>query len=195
MLTLVHAIRSRSFRILLLLEELGADYDIRRVDIRRADGSGGRDPDNPHPHGQVPALLHDGTLVTESTAIALYLTDLFPGCEMGRDIGTPERGAYLSWLSYYAGVIEPAAIIHMNGWTAGNADAARLYKEMCDHVIATLETRPYLLGERPCAVDVILSSSLMWMRALLPDSAAVDAYVGWMAGRPAVARAQAKDGA
>lgn len=195
MLTLVHAIRSRSFRILLLLEELGADYDIRRVDIRRADGSGGRDPDNPHPHGQVPALLHDGTLVTESTAIALYLTDLFPGCEMGRDIGTPERGAYLSWLSYYAGVIEPAAIIHMNGWTAGNADAARLYKEMCDHVIATLETRPYLLGERPCAVDVILSSSLMWMRALLPDSAAVDAYVGRMAGRPAVARAQAKDGA
>ena len=39
MLTLVHATQSRSFRILWLLEELGADYDIRAVSIRRRDGS------------------------------------------------------------------------------------------------------------------------------------------------------------
>ncbi|MDR6756589.1 glutathione S-transferase [Mycoplana sp. BE70] len=194
MLTLVHATQSRSFRILWLLEELGADYDIRAVSIHRRDGSGGTDPNNPHPHGQVPALIHDGTVVTESTAIALYLTDLFPGCEMGRDVGTHERGPYLSWLAYYAGVIEPAAITHMNGWTAGNAEAARLHKAMCDHVISTLEKQPYLIGDRPCSVDVILSSSLMWMRALLPESGAVDDYLARMAARPALAKAQAKDG-
>ena len=39
MLTLVHATQSRSFRMLWLLEELGADYDIRLVNIRRADGT------------------------------------------------------------------------------------------------------------------------------------------------------------
>lgn len=194
MLTLVHATQSRSFRILWLLEELAADYDIRAVSIRRRDGTGGADPNNPHPHGQVPALVHDGTVVTESTAIALYLTDLFPGCEMGRDVGTHERGPYLSWFAYYAGVIEPAAITHMNGWTSGNAEAARIHKAMCDRVLATLEKQPYLIGDRPCSVDVILSSSLMWMRALLPESNAVDDYVARMTARPALARAQAKDG-
>ncbi len=40
MLTLIHAPLSRSSRIIWLLEELGADYDIRYVDIRRWDGSG-----------------------------------------------------------------------------------------------------------------------------------------------------------
>ncbi|MBD9372853.1 glutathione S-transferase [Rhizobium sp. ARZ01] len=194
MLTLVHAPLSRSFRMLWLLEELGADYDIRRVSIRRQDGSGAPDPNNPHPHGQVPALVHDGTVITESVAIALYLTDLFPGCELGRDLGTRARGPYLSWLAYYGGVVEPTAITHMNGWTADNAEAARLYKAMCDHVVATLEKQPYLVDDRPSSVDVILSSSLMWRRSLLPDSAAIDAYVARMAARPALARAQAKDG-
>ncbi len=192
MLTLVHATQSRSFRMLWLLEELGADYDIRLVNIRRADGSGGPDPDNPHPHGQVPALIHDGALVTESTAIALYLTDLFPGCEMGRDIGTAERAPYLSWLSYYSGVAEPSAIAHLTGWTATNAEAARLYKAMSERFIATLARQPYLLGDQPCSVDVILASSLMWFRGILPESPAVDAYVGRMAERPALARAQAR---
>lgn len=60
MLTLIHAPLSRSSRIIWLLEELGAEYEIRYVDIRRWDGSGGPDENNPHPHKQVPALLHDG---------------------------------------------------------------------------------------------------------------------------------------
>ena len=68
MLTLIHAPQSRSSRIIWLLEELGAEYDIRYVSIRRWDGSGGPDENNPHPHNQVPALLHNGALVTESTA-------------------------------------------------------------------------------------------------------------------------------
>ena len=43
MLTLIHAPQSRSSRIVWLLEELGADYEIRYVSIRRWDGSGGPD--------------------------------------------------------------------------------------------------------------------------------------------------------
>ena len=82
----------------------------------------------------------------------------------------------------------------MNGWTAENAEAARLYTAMCDHVSATLERQPYLVDDRPSSVDIILSSSLMWSRALLPASATIDAYVARMAARPALERAQAKDG-
>ena len=94
MLTLFHAPWSRSGRIVWLLEEIGADYDIRYVDIFRAmTQSGARDPANLHPDGKVPALLHDDVLVTESAAVALYLTDLFPEAGLGAPVGSAERGA------------------------------------------------------------------------------------------------------
>lgn len=94
MLTLFHAPRSRSTRFIWLLEELGAPYAIRKVDIYRAvSQSGARDPANPHPHGQVPALSDDGTLITESSAIALYLTDKFPDAGLGPVVGDPLRGS------------------------------------------------------------------------------------------------------
>ena len=73
MLTLFHSPQSRSTRFLWLLEELGAEYEVEYVTIPRMDGSGAPDPKNPHPEKKVPALLHDGHLVTESVAVALYL--------------------------------------------------------------------------------------------------------------------------
>ena len=51
----------------------------------------------------MPALVHDGALVTESAAICLYLTDLYPETGIGPRIGDPSRGPYLSWLAYNAG--------------------------------------------------------------------------------------------
>ena len=67
--TLFHAPRSRSSRIIWLLEELGADYELRITDIPRQDGTGAADPANPHPDKKVPALVDDGVLITESIAI------------------------------------------------------------------------------------------------------------------------------
>jgi glutathione S-transferase len=72
-LILYHAPGSFSSRILWLLEELGADYRIEVVSYPEADGSNA-DPRNPHPHGYTPALAHQGQVVTETGAIALYLT-------------------------------------------------------------------------------------------------------------------------
>lgn len=115
MLTLFHAPRSRSTRFLWLLEELGAPYEVTVVDIKRAGGplagTGARDPRNPHPHGQVPALLDDGALVTESAAIALYLTDKFPQAGLGAGVGDAKRGTYLSWLAYTPGCLNRRSTI------------------------------------------------------------------------------------
>ena len=116
MLTLFHAPWSRSGRIVWLLEEIGADYDIHYVDIYRAmSNTGGRDAANLHPDGKVPALLHDDALVTESAAIALYLTDLHPEAHLGASVGSPERAAYVTWLAWTAGEMEPAFWGKING--------------------------------------------------------------------------------
>ena len=92
MLTLIHAPLSRSSRIVWLLEELGAEYEIRYVSIRRWDGSGAPDDNNPHPHKQVPALLHNGAVIWESAAVVQYLTDLYPDCSLGRPPGQVRGG-------------------------------------------------------------------------------------------------------
>ena len=108
MLTLFHAPKSRSTRFIWLLEELDAPYTLKVVTIRRGDGSGALDSANPHPHGKVPVITDGDTIVFESPAIALYLTDSYPKSRIGPLAGEPTRGAYLSWLAYYGDVMEPA---------------------------------------------------------------------------------------
>lgn len=193
MLTLIHAPRSRSSRIIWLLEELNATYEIRYVSIRRADGTGAPDADNPHPHKQVPALLHDRVLVTESVAVVQYLTDLHPESPMGRAVGHPERGVYLSFLAYYAGVIEPTATAFLSGVATESPALERSYRNMCAHVVDTLGKQPFLLGDTISAVDLLLASALGWQRAILPESAVIDAYVAKVCGRPALQRAMEVD--
>ncbi|WP_404713857.1 glutathione S-transferase N-terminal domain-containing protein [Sphingomonas sp. MMS24-J13] len=79
MITLYHAPRSRSSRIIWLLEELGVPYEIRPVSIfRPMTGEGEGDLANPHPDKRVPAIDHDGEIVAELVAIVLYLSEAFP---------------------------------------------------------------------------------------------------------------------
>jgi len=196
MLTLYHAPKARSFRTLWLLEEIGSPYEIKTVSIRRGDGSGTRDSANPHPHGKVPALVHNGALVYETTAIALYLTDAFPDADLGPKIGEADRGAYVTWLSYYSGVFEPSLtakflkLQHIYG-TFGWAP----FEEVVEHLTATLQNRPYFLGERFSAVDVVFGGSmpLLMSRQILPENDILKGYVARITARPAFARTQAKD--
>jgi glutathione S-transferase len=193
MLTLFHAPRSRSSRFIWLLEELGPHYEIEYVTIQRGDGSGAPDPKNPHPHKQVPALIHDETLVTESAAIALYLTDLHPGTGLGPLVGDPARGAYLTWLAYYAGVLEPVVVAHSRGASEERDIAA--YQALDERLQTTLEAGPYLLGEAFSAADILYVSLLQFGRNLLPDHKVYDDYLARLNERPALARALQKDAA
>jgi glutathione S-transferase len=196
MLTLFHAPKSRSSRFIWLIEELGVPYTLKVVTIRRGDGSGALDPANPHPHGKVPVIVDGATTVFESPAIALYLTDAFPAKGVGPKIGDPSRGAYLSWLAYYGDVMEPAFMSKfMNtpvprgtaGWVV--ADEAMAF------VIQALTAKPFLLGDDFSAADVLFGSTfaLFANSPLNPNSPVIDAYVKRCVGRPAYARAAARD--
>lgn len=195
MLTLYHAPQSRSSRIVWLLEELDADCEIRTVDIPRMAGTGGPDPANPHPDKKVPALVHDGALITESAAICLYLTDLHPSAGIGPIVGDPLRGAYLTWLAYYAGVVEPVVSFEFAG-LGDNAVLTRTFRglaEMHGRVNAALSASPYLLGADFSAADLLLSSLGQFARDMLPAGDPVDSWLAKLAARPALARAAARD--
>jgi glutathione S-transferase len=195
MLTLYHAPNSRSSRIVWLLEELGADYAIEYVNIPRDDGSGAPDTANPHPESKVPTLVHDGVVITESAAIVLYLTDLYPDTGIGPSVGHVDRGPYLSWLAYYAGVIEP--VVHFD--MLGLGDNPVLYRnfrgraEMNQRISDALARSSYIAGEDFSGADVLIASLGFFMRELLPEGGAIDDYLARMAARPAHAAALAKD--
>ena len=196
MITLYHRAKTRATRIIFLLEELEAPYQIHSVTTRNRDGSGAADPANPHPHGKVPAISDDGVVVFESPAIALYLTDKFPNQRLGPLVGDPARGAYLSWLAYYSGVFEPAVMskfmkVEVPRGTAGWVAV----EEVLPALVQQLSPGPYLLGAHFSAADVLYGTTFAMFAAspLLPKSAVIDEYVQRVVTRPAYARAMARE--
>ena len=188
-ITLYHAPGSPSERIVWLLEELGANYTTVIVAQPGVNGAVA-DPRNPHPHGYAPTLVHQGHVVTESGAIALYLTDLFPHSDMGVPAGHPLRAQYLTWLFYQVGVSEPLVYMQATGALARDAAMAKLYAQMKHHLETVLTEGPCLLGERFTAADILMISLIQQARALLGPSELLDAYVA-SGQRPARARALA----
>lgn len=195
MLTLFHSPQSRSTRILWALEETGLACEIRFVTIARQDGSGGPDPANPHPAKKVPALLHDGQMILESTAILQHLADMAPQAGLMPPPGTPERGQALSWIATYGATFEPAMIIGF----AGLADNPVLQRgvgkseTVFGMLLETLAARPYLAGDQFTLADMLFADAGSWMRPLLPPGAIVDAYIERCINRPARHRALARD--
>ena len=197
MITLYHAPRSRSSRFIFLLEELGVPYEISKVSIRRGDGSGALDSDNPHPHGKVPVIRDGDTVVYESAAISLYLTDKFPAAGIGPVVGDPKRGAYLTWLAYYAGVMEPAWVSAFMKTDVPRGTAGWVKTdEIMELVNATLAKGPYILGEKFSAADILIGTTFrMFMGSpLLAKTDLLESYVARVVERPACVRAAAKDG-
>lgn len=196
MITLFHRPKTRSSRFIFLLEELEAPYEIKLVTTRLRDGSGAADPANPHPLGKVPAIRDEGAVVFESPAIALYLTDKFPNNRLGPLPGEPERAAYLSWLCYYTGVLEPAFMSKFMNFEVPRATAGWVGVEEAvaaiDHV---LSFGPYILGQRFSAADVLYGTTfgMFAKNPLMPKSTIIDDYAQRVLARPAYARAQAKD--
>jgi glutathione S-transferase len=203
MITLYHAPKTRSSRFLWLLEEIGQPYEVKLVDIRRGDanqGSGAKEAAAEyrriHPHGKVPAIVHDGVPVFESAAIALYLGDAFPAAGLAPAIGDPKRGPYVTWLAYYAGVMEPAFVGKALGFTTTNSTTGwASTDDVLSHVTETLARAPYLVGEQLTTADILFGSTFALFQGspLLPPSDVLSAYVERIKKRPAYVRAAAKD--
>ncbi|CTP83930.1 glutathione S-transferase [Xanthomonas translucens pv. arrhenatheri] len=196
--TLYHNPKSRSKGVLILLEELGADYALQRIDF----ASGAQlEPEYLaiNPMGKVPAIDHAGAVVTEQVAIYQYLADLYPEAGLAPAMGDPRRGPYLRWLAFYGSAFEPAVIDRALKREAPPR-AMSPYAD-CDTVMGVVDDQlargDYLLGAQCTAADVLWGSALGWMIGfgLVDPPAPTRAYVERMAARPAVQRAQAIDAA
>lgn len=196
MLKFYHAPWSRGSGILWLLEELRVDYDLVHIDIR-AEGGVPESYRAIQPSKKVPAIEHDGVVITERPAISIYLADAFPDAGLAPAIGDPERGPYLSSLVYGAAVMDPCLTGRAQGMVYENNDHAYgMFDDMVAYLERTLSTQPYAAGKRFTAADVQLASAIdytMKTAKILPEKPAFTAYLDRIGLRPALLRAQEKD--
>jgi glutathione S-transferase len=149
-----------------------------------------------NPMGKLPAIVHRGVAITETAAICTYLADAFPAAGLAPALDDPLRGAWLRWLFFGAGCVEPATTDHMQARTPGRATL--MGYGSYDNVVAVLQAAlargPNLLGERFTAADVYVGSQIGWalMMKGLPALPEFQAYVARNMQRPAAQRAAAQ---
>ena len=190
-LTLFTHPQSRGIVARWMLEETGQAYETEYLEY----GTTMKAPEylSINPMGKVPAIRHDGTVVTENAAICAYLADAFPDAGLAPPPGSRERGDYYRWLFFVAGPLESAVLAKIGGATLEPRAAGFGSLEA---VLATLESlvseRQYVAGDRFSAADLMLSAYLGWyvQFGVIDKRPAFDAYVERHANRDAAVRAR-----
>lgn len=180
-----------------MLEEIGQPYRTEILDY----GTTMKSPEYLaiNPMGKVPAIRHDGQVVTECAAICAYLADVFPQAGLGPL--PAERGAYYRWLFYAAGPIE-AAMAHRALQLSPPPDKQAMLgygsvERVADTLEQVLPRAPYITGERFTAADVYLGAEIGWATqfGILERRPAYVAYLERLHARPAWQRAKQLDDA
>ena len=163
MLVVHHLNDSRSQRILWLLEELGAPYEIKFYQ---------RDPKTRlappelkavHPLGKSPVITDGDRTIAESGAIVDYIIRHHGGGRLAPDPATPAYDAYQEWLHYAEGSAMLPVMMTMYLGRLGEAAAPltpRVQDEIANHlgyVDQSLAGRDYLMGSELTGADVQMS--------------------------------------
>lgn len=117
--TVYHLPRSRSMRVLWLLEELGLPYNVDTLDYQPGK-FGGEAYSKIHPLNKVPAFKDGEMVMFESVAIMQYITDKYAPGKICPNVTDPEYGSYLQWLHYGESSLAPviAALMYQRHFFA-----------------------------------------------------------------------------
>jgi glutathione S-transferase len=181
-----------------MLEEVGVDYDVVPVDWRAKSAEFLA----VNPMGKVPAIVHDGDVVTECPAICSYLADAFP--EAGLAPPVAERGAYYRAMFFAAGPLEQAVTSRAMGWSIDDPmKQGMLGFGNFDRTIDVLEGLVadagdgWLAADHFTAADLYVGAHLSWglQFGSIPQRDVFAAFVARVTAREAAVRANAKDDA
>lgn len=192
-----HHPHSRAANVVWMLEEVGVDYSLVQVDLL----SGAQKAPELlalNPMGKLPILTDGEVVVTESAAIGLYLADRYAHGRLCPRVDEPARGAYLRWALFAPSVIEPGSLAKLAGWTYRDGQAGwGTHDAMVASIERALSTGPYLLGETFSMADVIFGGTLRYMLTfkMLEPRPSFTAYAQRLGARPALQRADARNGA
>jgi glutathione S-transferase len=177
----------------MLLEEIGADYELVWVSKAAADIESFR---RISPAAKIPVLvLPDGTVVSESAAILIHLTNAHPAAALAPVAGSSAHACFLQWMVFLSANMYEALLryFYSGRYSAGGeAAASRIRKQALADWTSHLETiqaalSPYVLGADPSAADLYLHMLASWYPMELPRLAQ---HAALMRRRPATRKAE-----
>jgi len=187
---------SRGQTVRWMLEEIGQRYDTEILEY------GTTMKAEPYlsinPMGKVPAIVHDGRVVTEVAAICLYLADAFPQAGLAPD--PADRADYYRWVFFTAGPIEAAFSNKAAGWEPTTERQRMFGYGNYDLAIGTLEQalsgKRYIAGDRFTAADLFVGAMVNFMLQfnLLEPRPVFTDFAQRMTDRDAFRRAREIDG-
>ena len=187
---------SRGQTVRWMLEEVGEPYDTEIVDY------GTTMKAEPYlsinPMGKVPAIRHNGRVVTEVAAICCYLADAFPQANLAPPPG--ERADYYRWIFFTAGPVEAAFSNKSMGWEPPPEKQPMFgygtYDKAIDTLGKALEGRQFIAADRFTAADLFVGAMVNFMLAfkLLEPRPVFTDYAARVTDRDAYRRAKDIDG-
>ncbi|MEO8177209.1 MAG: glutathione S-transferase family protein [Deltaproteobacteria bacterium] len=196
-IVLYHHPFSRAANVIWMLEEVGAPYELRFVDLMTGKH---KLPDilALNPMGKLPILTDGAAVITESAAIGLYLADRYAAGRLAPQLDDPRRGTYLRWSLFPSAVIEPALMAKAAGWTYKEGQAGwGNHESVLLAMQAALADHEYILGNEFSMADMIFGGTVrfMLMFKMLEPLPVFVAYAERLAARPALKKADARNAA
>jgi glutathione S-transferase len=201
-LTVHHLDKSRSHRIVWLLEELGASYAIERYARVGRTGAAPEALKRIHPLGKSPVLTEGGAVIAESGAIIDYILRRHGNGALHPPLDSALYDQFVHWLHYAEG--SAALPLTMKGTVDHLGNTWRPLKRMVDTEVALhlsyidgqLEKGTYLLGDAFSAADIQLSfiGEIAGVRVDRSAYPHLDRWVRMLQERPAYQRARTKAG-
>lgn len=173
-ITIFHAPRTRSIRVRWLLEEMGLDYDLHRVEFTRGD-VGGEDYRKITPLQKVPAIKDGDVVMVESIAILQYITRRYGPTElapMAEDAAYPDYLQYLhfgeSGMNIYVSMLlGHTALLPEEQRVPGIAKWAEAETRKCLGVIDHgLKGHDWLAADRFTAADISVGYMLFLLKLI-----------------------------
>ena len=187
--------QSRGQIVRWMLEEVGQPYD---TEILTYDGTLKGDAYRAiNPMQKIPAIVHNGKVVTEVAAICLYLADAFPAAGLAPP--PAERADYYRWTMFAAGPIEAAFSNKVAGWEPTPERERMFGYGNFDRAVDTMEQavtgKRFIAGDKFSAADVVVGSQIgfMLMFKLLEPRPAFTAYIASVTDRDAWRRGKQLD--
>ncbi len=190
----------------LVLEELGVPVETVRVDLKKGDT---RTPEflALNPNGRIPVIVHDGTPIWESSAITMYLGDVFGTAKGLWPAAGPQRGVAMQWVAWTHVTMGDAVgrwLRNTADWTPEDhhnqkaGDAAFQELQACLKILDdALEGQDYLVqGQGYTLADAHVNSFVDWGRYMKLDFTPYPRLNAWSArcaARPAYKKAMADD--
>ena len=202
-ITVHHLNNSRSQRILWLLEELGADYEI--VSYQRDAQTNLAPPElkQAHPLGKSPVIVDQGRTISESGAIIEYLCDRHGGKGWLPDRASDDWINHLEWMQFGESSFFVPVMLKL--YTARLGDAAaplmpRVDEQLAAHIAFAndaLAEKLHFVGNDWSAADVLMSfpAEIAMMQGYGEKAPRLAQFVEAIHARPAWQRARERSGA